>query len=414
MGLLSGGLNGRRFRITDPLPQGFRETFQAAINEHAFQPCLEASDDEPRFGWVDLFEAANTNFELNTFLFDKYLALALRTDKKTVNGRYFKIALQERFAKVMEMRAVEKLSKQEKADIEEALTIELHQRALPSVATAEFAWDVNTGEVVLFTTSDSVVERITAHFEATFDLRLRPERMCDWVQEKLGRDEIVSRTQKYLPDARGDAGNGAVHGSWHEDDPFENMRQFLASDFLTWLWLQSEEADGHFRVIEHSPSSSAVVEEDDEDNWNDITETLERADLTLWLEGKLKLQDLDDADSPDTTILLGIAPTTSNAARSDLHGGKRPVETKLGMKLGELEIGLTLVATENGVEVTGLKIPCEVKKGTDELIFEKMGLLDLVHSTMKKLFQQFFLDRTSEVWERRLERWIADDDLAAK
>lgn len=414
MGLLSGGLNGRRFRVTDPLPHGFRDVFKDAINENAFVAALDASDDEPRFGWVDLFEPANTTFELNTFLFDRYLALSLRTDKKTVNGRFFKIALTERFEKVKEMRDADKLSKTEKKDVEETLKAELLARALPSVSTAELAWDVNTGEVILFTTSESVVERLQNQFEATFDMRLRPERMCDWVQEKLGRDEVVERTERYLPDARGSAGNGTVYGTWHEDDPFQGFEQFLASDFLTWLWLQSEEADGHFRVIENSTARTSV-EDDDVDSWNDITETLERADLTLWLEGKLKLQDLEDPERPDTTILLGVAPTTSDAARTDLHGGKRPVETKLGMKLGDLEIGMTLVATDAGVAVAGLKIPCEVKSGTDELIFEKMALLDLVHSTLKKLFQQFFLDRTSEVWEKRLERWISEnDELAAK
>ena len=48
---------------------------------------------------------------------------------------------------------------------------------------AEFAWDVNTGEVILFTTSDSVVERITTHFESTFDMRLPSRsRMARMVQ----------------------------------------------------------------------------------------------------------------------------------------------------------------------------------------------------------------------------------------
>ena len=155
--------------------------------------------------------------------------------------------------------------------------------------------------------------------------------------------------------------------------------------------------------------------EEVEDGWNDVTESLKRADLTLWLENKLKLQNVAASDEvPETTILLGAAPSTSDTARRDLHTGKRPVEACLGMKLEELDISMSLAAAESGLVVSGMKLPFEVKKGTDEKIFERMMLLDLVHTTLKQLFQQFFLARTSPAWEGRVESWITDEVLAAK
>jgi hypothetical protein len=414
MGLVSGGLNGRRFRIHTPLPQGFRDRYLEALRESAFVPVPDAADKEPRSGWVDIFEPANTQFELNTFLFDRYVALALRTDKKSVNGRYFKIALAERIAQVMEMRGVEKLSKDEKAQISEDLERELHGRALPSVSTCDVAWDTHTGEVIVFGTSDSIVERVVEHFEATFDVRLRPERMCDWVAEKYDWDEVIARVERYVPDARGGYGTGGVVDGWREDDPLEGADVELASDFLTWLWLQSESRDGHFRVVEGVASEVRdTLVEDQDDDWNDITESLKHADLTLWLESKLKLQDIEELDQPDTTILLGVAPSTTPAARRSVKNGKRPVEARLGLKLNDLEAGLTITATGTGVAIGGLKLPFEVKKGQDEKIFERMMLLDLLHSTVKKLFQQFFLDRTSEAWEPKVDRWLRDEELAA-
>ena len=75
---------------------------------------------------------------------------------------------------------------------------------------------------------------------------------------------------------------------------------------------------------------------------------------------------------------------------------------------------MTITATSMGVAVGGLSLPFEVKKGQDEKIFERMMLLDLVHSTVKKLFQQFFLDRTSDAWEPKVDRWLNDVELAAK
>ena len=120
------------------------------------------------------------------------------------------------------------------------------------------------------------------------------------------------------------------------------------------------------------------------------------------------------AENPDTTILLGVAPSTTPAARRGLSSGKRPVEARLGLKLDDIEAGLTITATGVGVQVGGLKLPFEVKNGTDEKIFERMLLLELVHNTLKKLFQQFFLDRTSDAWAPRVDRWLGDVELAAK
>ncbi|MCB9676589.1 MAG: recombination-associated protein RdgC [Alphaproteobacteria bacterium] len=412
MGLVSGGLNGRRFRITTSLPADFRDAWLEAVRTGAFVPVPDAADAEPRSGWVDVFDAANNRFELNTFLYDRYVVLSLRSDKKAVNGRYFKIALAERFAAVMEMRGVEKLSKEEKAEIEEALSTELHARALPSVSTTDVVWDIHSGEVIVFATSDAVLERIVAHFEGTFDVRLRPERQCDWVAEKYEWKEIIERVEKHVPDARGGYGTAGFQDGYRVDDPFEGADVPLAADFLTWLWLQSESADGHFRVIEGVRDT--VVEEHADEMWNDVTESLKNADVTLWLESKLKLQDIEALETPDTQILLGVAPSTTPAARRGLSSGKRPVEAQLGMKLNDLEVGMSLSATGAGLVVGGLKLPFEVKSGQEEKIFERMLLLDLVHSTVKKLYQQFFLDRTSDAWAPKVDSWLNDADLAAK
>ncbi|MCB9688345.1 MAG: recombination-associated protein RdgC [Alphaproteobacteria bacterium] len=410
MGLTAGGLNGRRFRTSTQLPEGFRDLWLDAVRQHALEPDLDASDGEPRVGWVDVFEPANRTFELNTFLFDRFVALSLRVDKKTVNGAFRKITLAERMAAIMEQRGVERLSKADKTEIQESLDVELLARALPSVSTCDVAWDTQSGEVIVFSGSESTVELVRAHFEATFDQRLRPERMCDWLAEKLTWTEIGERAERFLPGARGTAGVGAIVDGWNQDDPLEGAGKGIAADFITWLWLQSESSDGLFRVVEHvSGADVAEGEDGEEDGWNEVTETLRRADLSLWLESKLKLQDVSAEEAPDTTILLGVAPSVTPAARRDLHGGKRPVEARIGLKMDEIECALTVAAGEDGVQITGIKLPFEVKDGQEELVFERMMLLDLLHTTLRKLFQQFFLARTSPAWTERIEAWMAED-----
>jgi len=418
MGLLTGGLNGRRFRITAPLPSGFRDTYRDAVREHAMVTDLEASDGEPRVGWVHAFDPSETTFELNDFLFDRYLVLTMRIDKTRVNGRFLKIALAQRIRELCEERGVEKLAKNEVEMVKDALTAELTRRALPSVATCDVAWDVTTGEVLVFTTSDNTMELVENLVFETFGVPLRPERMCDWLTEKFDRDEVVERASQYLPDARGGAGRGEVEGGYHADDPLEGALHGLAVDFITWLWLQSEARDGHFRVLDGAGAKEAALAKrdqapSDDDEWNDITETLRHADLTLWLEGKLKLARLGSDDRKETTTIVGEAPTTTDAARMDVAAGKQPVEATMGLRLDELDCRMTLAATPGGLRVSGLKLPFEVKQGTDEKVFERMMLLDLVHTTIKQLFQQFWLARTSPAWAPKVGSWV-HDELAAK
>lgn len=411
MGLLSGGLNGRRYRITTPLPEGFRDLYLEQVREAAFTPAPVAGDREPRVGWCDPFEAANTSFELNTFLFDRYVVLTARIDKKTVNARYLKIAVTERTLQVMEERGTEKLSKDDRGAIAEAVEAELYSRALPSVNLCDVAWDIHTGEVLIFATSDATLELVELLFEETFGVNLHRERMADWLSDKLEWGEIAERADAALSGARGTQGQGHVVDGWHQDDPLEGAHMELAADFVTWLWLQSESSDGLFRVIEEGPRVSH--DEDVDDEWNDVTESLKHGQVVLWLESRLKLQDIHEEEAPETTILLGVAPSTTTAARLDLSNGKRPVEARIGLRVNELECGMTLRATPGGVDVSGLKMPFEVKKGEEEKVFERMALLDLVHTTVKRLFQQFFLSRTTEAWQGRVERWL-QDDLAAK
>ena len=381
MGLSTGGLNGQRFLVTTVLADDFRDRFLKGVRENAFLAVPDAADGELRHGWVDVFKPASTLFELDTFLFDRFVCLTLRVDKKTVNGMYRKITLTERLAAVRKLRDVKKLSKAEKTDVIEALDAELFGRALPSVATVDVAWDTQSGQVIVFSTSETLVELVKVRFETTFEVHLQPERMVDWLVGAMTWDEIGQRAESFS-EARGCRGLGA--GLDGKDDSLEGARFEVATDFITWLWFQSEASDKSFKD----------------------------ADLTLWLETRLKLQDMAVTDSPDTTILLGVAPSGTEAARQNLHTGKRPVEARLGLKLGYMECGLTLIATPDGIAVTGMKLPFEIKEGQDEKIHERMLLLDLMHETLKKLFQQFFVARTSPEWDKSMQAWL-DTDLAA-
>lgn len=398
MGLTAGGLNGRRFRIDTPLPDGFRDLFLEAVRGNAFVDDDDASDPEPRLGWVNVFDAASSEFELNDLLVDRYLSLSLRADTKKIQAAYLKIALDKRVAAVKAERGIEKLTKVERGLIEEAFTSELLRRALPTVATTDVCWDVLTGHVTVFATSEGALEQVRQLMKETFTVAIRPERTIDWLRDKLSPEELTDRLRA-LP-------GGPRSG----EDPLEGHELALGSDFLTWLWLQSESSDGLFRVVEAAPAPPPAADaEDGEAGWDDVTESLRNADLTLWIDSRLKLRELHDED-PSTTILLGASPSTTPEARQNLHGGKRPVEASVGLKINDLECSMILMTTPEGVRISGLKASFAVKDGRDEKLLERMVVLDLIQTTLVRLYQQFFLARTSPAWQDRVDRWIAEEE----
>ena len=373
MGLLTGGPNGRRFRITSPLPPEFRDRYLEAVREHAFVE-QDANDGDPRVGWVNVFDVASTTFELNDLLIDRYLCLTLRSDVKRVQGAYLKIALARREAEVCEERGVEKLSKGEREVLKEALQTALYGRALPSVSTTDVCWDVHTGEVIVFATAEKTLEEVRLLMRDTFGVRIHPERLCDIAADKVGWKELGERTEKFLG-GRSTSDDTVVDGH-HEGDPLERQSFGLASDFLTWLWLRGEASEGIFRVLDAKEARQQALRKRGADQeggkWDDVTESLRGSDLNLWIDSRLKLRELVD-DDPETTILIGNSPAATPEARRNLHQGKRPVEARIGLRLNDLECHLSLRASPGGLDVGAIKdrahlvgeLPAIYMPGTD-------------------------------------------------
>jgi recombination associated protein RdgC len=415
MGLVSGGLNARRFQITTPLPDGFRDIFLDNVRSYGFEELPRHASRIPQVGWVNLFDASDTAFELNSVLYDRYIALSMRVDKKTVNGKYMAIALAQREALALVARGGDELGKAERTELKDLVEEELLGKALPSVTTHDLVWDTSTGEVWVFATSEPVIDLFRGLVKDTFGAELERKRMVDRVRDRLSHDELIHRVETHLGASFARAEGDAVP---KVDDPLEGHEFHLGCEFLTWLWQHGEATEGQFRWVdgaERGPARVAdrrmVVDFEDaptEIDEGEVTETLRPEQVTVWFDSKLTMVSIDDDANMERTTMVGVAPSASLEARRTLVEGKRPVEARLGLRRGDLECSFTIKATPQGVEIRSCKLPFEVKSGTDEKIYERMGLLELVDATMAQLFQQFFLLRTSPAWSDRLAGWLSD------
>lgn len=442
MGLITGGLSFRRFRVFQPLPEGFRDVFLESVQRLAFQENLQHRSKEPLFGWTSVFNPDDTQFDLNKLLFDRYLVLGLRMDKKAVNGKLFQILLERRYNEVKAERGLERLGKKHKDEIKEALEEELLGQTLPSVATYDLAWDIHTGEVLVFATSDATIELFQGLFHDTFGARLYPDRMVDWLNSHFTWEEIEARTDAYITGGAGDKNVPVTEDGFHEGNAIRAREMLLGSEFLMWLWHESELKDGSFRL--QAPKNrpgvpvkegSAITERDAYGSDDEVdydyreAEAAERRasvnldtpltrkggveddeEFILWMDNKLVLRDLDDVEQPGVTTMVGAAPSTTPEAKTTMSSGKRPVEARLGLRRGEHEWFFNLRVGPGGLDLAGMKLPIEVKEGQEEMIYERMFLLDILTGAIRGLFCQFFGVRTSDDWPGLIERWLANDE----
>ncbi len=410
MGLLSGSLSFRRFRTVQPLPSDFRDTFVDGVNRYAFRENPGHRSREPLVGWVNVFDPGDANFSLNTFLYDHYLVLAMRADKKAVNSRFFHILLERRYREVMNERHLDRLGKRYRAEIKEALEEELLAKALPAVNTYDVAWDINTGEVFVFATSDAVIDQVHGLLHDTFGIIVHPERMVDWLAERWDWQAVESRIDAWIPGGVAERQVPVDVDGWHTGNPLKGREERLGSEFLTWLWYESEAHDGYFRLDdpELEPVSGAATGEDGAPSPSSSHAAGD--EITLWLDNKLIFRDIDNGEVPGITTMVGEAPSATPEAKLTFRSGKYPVEARIAFQRGEAQWYFTLGLGGVGLELKNLKLPVEVKAGDEEKVYERMYLLEVLMTTMKVLFRQFFAVRTSDAWAGLIQSWRGADN----
>ena len=191
MGLLTGNLSFRPYRVVEDLPPDFRTTFLEAIHRKSFRENLESRSAEENVGWVNIADPDDTHLDLNKVLHDHYLVLALRIDKKRVPAKLLAILARRRMEEVREAKGLERLTASHKREIKEAVLEDLLGRALPSVAVYDMAWDINTGRVRIFATSDTLCDLFRVFFEDTFKLHLLRTRPSTWLERAGLPDDVI-------------------------------------------------------------------------------------------------------------------------------------------------------------------------------------------------------------------------------
>ena len=160
------------------------------------------------------------------------------------------------------------------------------------------------------------------------------------------------------------------------------QKAFLGTEFLTWLWRQSELRDGRIDLGDEPPLEVALED-------------------TLTLEapyGEATVQ-----------VLRGEAPGRSPEARAALIEGKKAQRAKLRLSQGEMQWTLTLRA--DTFDFSGIRIPAPKGLPFEEGVSLRLQAAEALLALMDKLFAAFLAVRLDpQAWPRELKSirgWIA-------
>lgn len=194
MGILTGAMTVRRFRVDGELPADWRSTFGQALGDHAFPETPTPRGGEEVEGWVLVGDLLANRFDdLNRWQFDDWLVFALRVDKKRLPAKLFTATLNRRCEAWCAERGTESCPASVRTELKDALEDEWYARALPTVAVTEAAWELSTGTVWLHSLSDSVADRFRKRFLRTFGRTLIPWSPLDFL-DSAGEVERLMAT----------------------------------------------------------------------------------------------------------------------------------------------------------------------------------------------------------------------------
>ncbi|NLA73878.1 MAG: hypothetical protein GX846_00085 [Deltaproteobacteria bacterium] len=160
--------------------------------------------------------------------------------------------------------------------------------------------------------------------------------------------------------------------------------EFLAREFLLWLWYMSEVNGGTYRF--------------------------EDGDIELWVDKKIVLRRDDDEGTEKITC------TGDNLhlkeARFALIEKKQVIESQLRLKVEENEYSFTL--DSEWMNLKTLKTPRvkqDIKEDPEGIFYEKMFLIEQAISALDSVYAGFIELRLSPAWDKSVKpalmEWIS-------
>jgi recombination associated protein RdgC len=193
VGIMSGAMTVRRFRVVGDVPDDYRDAYRRRLDEYAFRERPTEQGKEEVEGWVQVHNLLDAEFEdLNRWLYNNLAVFSLRVDKKSLPAALFRATLQKKCEAWCKDRGSERCPSSVKKQLKEELEAEWLKRTLPRVAITECCWNITEGYLLLHSLSETSADRFKKRFHRTFGLKLVAWSPLDWLQDEDSTERMLS------------------------------------------------------------------------------------------------------------------------------------------------------------------------------------------------------------------------------
>lgn len=386
MGFAGGSVTFKRLIITGEAPRQVDEALLKQLSNQAAGTGGVRTADHTEIGWSTGDHLLDTRFDFAKNAIADGLYAAMRVDANKPPTDLIRSYQKLNEQAMLEASGRQFLSKPEKREAREQALSRADSEAREGVfrkrKAIPFFWDLKRGEVYLGATSSGAVDQFCLLFTETFDLKASP----------VTAGELAARYAVRAGEARAFDDCLPIHlinppSEAELHTPTGHMgetrsRDFLGTEFLTWLWYVCE--------VESPEIASGL---------GDTVSVLFEKSLLLDCAYKMT----------GAVTIAADGPTQLSEASVALAGGKRPVKSGFQMGIHGEAYGFTLRGDE--MNFSGVQLPPPQEVADARVVFEdRIDKLRTLIDGVGSLYVVFLKRRFASKWPATLQalrRWVA-------
>lgn len=386
MAFANGAMTYKRFFVRGDLLDRVDEELLEKLAAQAIDAKQEPTADQTVCGWTTGDHILDTRFDFAKNAVGDGLHFAMRTDTNKAPADLVRSYQRQAEAAMLEASGREFLSKSERREARE----QARSRAADEARAGAFRrmkqvpvfWDLPRNNVYLGTGASSTVDQFMLLFHRTFGRGLVPASAGEVAARWAVRSGEASAFDNCRPAHFVNPPAGA-----EPDDEILNpgegqSRDFLGTEWLTWLWYTAQVESPEIPVP-HGPAVTVLFER------------------TLQLECAFRLS--------GSTTVTADGPTRLPEATAALASGKRPVRAGIQVAVQGDVYGLSVRG--DGMNFSGLRVPQPEEATHPRAVFEsRLEHLRHFMEAVDALYAAFLKRRLSTKWPQLLgaiRHWIA-------
>lgn len=380
MGFFSGRVTFVRYRVSGAAPRSFGVKHVEALAALAAGTQRLASADGMEIGWTAGGHILDTKFDLAKNVVNDTLHAAFRVDSERLPADLMRAYYQTDLDALTKTNPSGLPSARQKREARESARDRLEREAKDGRylrrKAYEVLWDALSNELLVATTAVTVVDRLHAHFEATFDRKFEPVTAG---QLAFALAELRDQTR-----AVDDASPSAFVPSASADEYAwvmgETSRDFVGNEFLLWLWYHLETEDDTIRLSDDS-------------------------EVVAMIARTLTLEDPRAQSGKETITCEG--PTRLPEAKRAVQSGKLP--RKLGLTLVRHDQQYEFALQAETLAISGAKLPPPTEESDRARLEERVTQIRALTETLDLLYDTFGRQRFSDDWTKvlaRIQKWL--------